>query len=211
MIIPLESRLNPKWKIVIALVTFLMLTNTIYSTINPIDNQNKSPFRLIVTIDVEKPDGTIIHECIEDDIILRNFVYFLINSLEGSGDSSSYDLIDTTGTTKNYQTVHKVDEAVITVGDGNTPVTVTDYVLDNEIIQLSITNNQFKNTAMEYNATVISTWNPASSYTIREVGLITGLSTSENYLICRDVLTTSVSVTSGDIITIKYVFLMNQG
>jgi len=227
--IPFEVKPNKYHKMILFVIIVLISVST-YSTVNNILAKEKDVskvketsenFKMIAEIEVKKPDGTTVKQCVDDDIILRNYAYLLNEMFDGSNAvDREYTCTDGVTRTIRYDSgdpyiLFRKERSRIYVGTDSTTPTITDYALGSSITYEDVTGHIIQSNGNEFNMSIVTVWNPSSSYNVREMGLTTSRnnpSDSNVYdvMICRDVFS-SISVENGDTVTLRYVWVFNEG
>jgi hypothetical protein len=164
-------------------------------------------------VDVTRDGEMVNTQYVENDYLLRNFAYIFMNMFRG--DSASIELRETDGTYKGgfgtFALHFSRNTADVIVGSSDTAVALDDYALGNQVQAENVEEWYLSNISNEYNITVISNIAANADYNLKEVGIIVVLDNADNYyLLCRDVITT-VPISTGDIITVRYVWRFNVG
>lgn len=207
-----------RFPVAVAMGLILIILGSTMSFISEPAVPDYDPFRLVIDVEVQHPDGTVSHTCKENDVMLRNFAYFLMDVFSGAEHTTTYSTYVPTDTLGNNQPLRSgtdyirwgEEEARIHIGDGVTPVALTNYALANEITNVLVSAVSYSATGLTYNVTLLATWNPAMAYTIRETGLSGEAPiTNDQILMCRDVIASPVTVGLGDVVTLRYIFVFN--
>lgn len=202
------------------ILTLIIITSTLMlPTKSMVETEEESPFKMVAEITVEKPSGSKVSICKDDDIILKNFAQLIgelfsidfNSSIRGvSGSTGTWE--DGLGTSSEDGIEIDYDESFIHIGDGTTSPTIDDYSLDNENTTVKVSAHTYSTSGVEYNVSISCVWNPTKTYTIKEMGLSVE-STSlggEQVMIARDTVT-PIDVENGDTVTLKYIWLFNEG
>jgi len=192
-----------------------MLNNNVVA----LKDEDKSGYYVTLELYQYREGELIDKRIIEDDYILRNWVYTWLNMLAGDrmGDAyNNYKLTDINNIERSFTSKVWFSKTMdrVRLGTGTNPVAVTNYQLQTELFaqvpddgHIWVTGNQFNVTT---DATIVSD----GSYSITECGLSIGIGDSVNVardiLICRDVFS-PIAVNNADVIVVRYIFRFNLG
>lgn len=182
------------------------------------NDEDKSGYYVTLEIYQYREGELIDKRIIEDDFILRNWVYMWLNILSGARHNearSDYIAKDRDNVERQFHSSKVWFQDImgrIRLGTGTNPVAVTNYKLQTEVFaqvpddaHIWVNGNQFNVTS---DATIVSD----GSYSITECGLSIFINDStdaaRDILICRDVFS-PISVNNADVIVVRYIFRFN--
>ncbi len=190
---------------------FMVNASTVVTT------EDASGFYVTLDISQYRDDVLIDKRVVEDDYILRNLVYVVLNMLSGhrSADASAdyrpsdLDNVAVVLSSKIYLTP---TYASIRLGTGVNAVAVTNYKLQTEVLSQQVDDGTIWVTGNEFNVTADTTIVSDGSYSLTEAGLVAGvgIGAPKYVLICRDVFA-PIAVINGDVIVVRYIFRFNVG
>ena len=198
----------------ILLISVILGSSLFYLT-TPIaltdNDEDKSGYYVTLEIYQYREGELIDKHIVEDDFILRNWVYLWLNIFCGDrwSESNDYKLqdIDNVERALPFNLWFVPEYAKIRLGTGTNPVTVTNYKLQTEVLSLLIDDGTVWVTGNQFNVTSDMTIVSDDSYSITEAGLSIRVIDYE-YLICRDVFS-PISVNLDDVIMVRYIFRFN--
>jgi hypothetical protein len=177
------------------------------------------PLHNTLTIRVQRTTGETETYVKEGDPWTQNLIALIANIMLGRGYSSPLSIYKTDGTTFNYiETAYNYPATnppdpmlAIQIGQSDYAFSPSQYSLLSPIATFNVTSSgvSVSDDGITITATFTSSWTASSSATVREVGLILKVctlatNTYSNVLLARDVLSTPVSLASGDVISISY-------
>ena len=212
-------KMNGKRQAVLCVLLSVMIGTCMFmlstSTVEAIEERTGN----YIVLDMSQyREGELIHrEVIEDDYILRNYARMWLYLLSGKRMADAgvdYRMTDRVNSEKPWITSKfyvNEDEAEIRLGTGSTPVAVTDYKLQTEVLNQLVDDSSIWTSGNEFNVTYDTTIVSDGSYTITEAGIsIDTVSSSDGFLMCRDVFS-GISIVNGDVLVIRYIFRFNVG
>ena len=191
-----------------------MLNNNVVA----LEDEDKRGYYVTLELYQYREGELIDKRVVEDDYILRNWVYLWLNILAGDRKAEArddYKLIDIDNVERTF-TLNKIYfnqyGGVIYLGTGSNPVAVTNYALQTEVLNQQVDDVHIWINGNQFNVTSDSTIVSDGSYTITEAGLTMGIHLGAIYevLICRDVFS-GINVNIDDVIVVRYIFRFNLG
>jgi hypothetical protein len=179
------------------------------------------PLHNTLTIRVQRTTGETETYVKEGDPWTQNLIALMANIMLGRGYSSPLSIYKTDGSTFNYietayayvgsPTTAPDPMLAIQIGQSNYTFSSSQYSLISPIATFNVTSSgvSVSDDGITITATFTSSWTASSVVTVREVGLILevctfGTKTYSYVLLARDVLSTPVSLVSGDVISVSY-------
>jgi hypothetical protein len=184
------------------------------------------PLHNTLTIRVQRTTGETETYVKEGDPWTQNLINLIANHMLGRGYSSPLGIYKTDGTTFNYietaygySAMNPPDPMLaIQIGQSDYSFFPSQYSLLSPIATFDVTSSgvSVSDDGITITATFTSSWMASSSVTVREVGLILKVctlatNTYSNVLLARDVLSTPVSLVSGDVISVSYQVSLTYG
>jgi hypothetical protein len=180
------------------------------------------PLHNTLTIRVQRMTGETETYVKEGDPWTQNLLALMANIMLGRGYSSPLNIYKTDGSAFNY-----IETAIvyiggnyytapdpmlaIQIGQSNYAFSPSQYSLLSPIATFNVTSSgvSVSDNGVDITATFTSSWTASGDVTVREVGLILEVctyntNTYSRVLLARDVLSTPVSLVSGDVISISY-------
>jgi hypothetical protein len=180
------------------------------------------PLHNTLTIRVQRTTGETETYVKQGDPWTQNLLALIANIMLGRGYSSPLSIYKTDGSSFNHiettyayiggsGTTAPDPMLAIQIGQSNYAFSPSQYSLVSPIATFDVTSSgvSVSDSGVAITATFTSSWTASSDVTVREVGLILKVCTfgtnSYSYvLLARDVLSTPVSLASGDVISISY-------
>jgi len=182
------------------------------------NDEDKSGYYVTLEIYQYRDDELIDKRIVENDFILRNFVYFWLNWFSGDryvSASSDYKLLDVDNVERKFdatQIQFIQTSAYIRMGTGTTPVAVANYKLQTEVMKQVVDDGTIWVNGNQFNVTFDSTLVSDGAYTITETGINMNVADDgdvyRQVLICRDVFS-GIEIKTADVIIIRYIFRFN--
>jgi hypothetical protein len=185
------------------------------------------PLHNTLTIRVQRTMGETETYVKEGDPWTWNLLALIANIMLGRGYSSPLSIYKTDGTTFNYietaqfggsGTTPPDPMLAIQIGQSNYGFSPSQYSLISPIATFDVTSSgvSVSDDGITITANFTSSWTAGSSVTVWEVGLILkvctfGTNSYSNVLLARDVLSTPVSLASGDVISVSYQVSLTYG
>jgi hypothetical protein len=176
------------------------------------------PLHNTLVITVQKTTGETETYVKQGDPWTQNLIALIANLMLGRGYSSPLNIYKTDGSAFNY-----IETGMATSGTAPDPMLAiqigqSDYafspsqyslILPIATFDVSSSGVSVSDNGITITATFTSSWTASNDVTVREVGLILkvctyGANSYSNVLLARDVLSTPVSLASGDVISISY-------
>jgi len=153
----------------------------------------------------------------ENDIFLKNFGSYWAASFQGtdSGVGVYYNVYnENDGSTKTFYWAdeNRIDNTNIHIGTGTTAPALTDWSLETEAYEKKVMQIVYSVTGSQMNVTMACSFTIDASYAITEVGYSNMLyaGTGNIYvMMARDITPAPLNVVEGDIVTVKYVIMLN--
>jgi hypothetical protein len=180
------------------------------------------PLHNTLVITVQRTTGETEKYVKQGDPWTQNLIALIANLMLGRGYSSPLAIYKTDGSNFNYiETAYLVVGSsgavapdpmlAIQIGQSDYPFSPSQYSLVSPIATFNVTSSgvSVSDDGITITATFTSSWTASSDVTVREVGLILevctfGTKTYSYVLLARDVLSTPVSLASGDAISVSY-------
>jgi len=184
------------------------------------------PLHNTVIITVQRTTGETETYVKQGDPWTQNLINLIANLMLGRSLSSPLVIYKTDGTTFYYietgayssTSSAPVPMLAIQIGQSNYSFSPSQYSLISPIATFDVSSSgvSVSNDGITITATFTSSWTASSDVTVREVGLILKVCTlqTETYssvLLARDVLSTPVSLASGDAISVSYQVSLTYG
>jgi hypothetical protein len=176
------------------------------------------PLHNTLVITVQRATGETETYVKQGDPWTQNLIALIANLMLGRGSSSPLSIYKTDGSAFNYiETAYSSATAppdpmlAIQIGQSDYAFSPSQYSLMSPIATFDVSSSgvSVSDDGITITAIFTSSWTASSAVTVREVGLILkvctiGTNTYSNVLLARDVLSTPVSLASGDVISISY-------
>jgi hypothetical protein len=184
------------------------------------------PLHNTLTIRVQRTTGETETYVKEGDPWTQNLLALIANHMLGRGYSSPLSIYKTDGSPFNYiDTAFTASSSsipdpmlAIQIGQSNYSFSPSQYSLVSPIATFDVASSgvSVSDSGVAITATFTSSWTAGSAVTVWEVGLILkvctfGTTTYSTVLLARDVLSTPVSLVSGDVISISYQVSLTYG
>jgi hypothetical protein len=183
------------------------------------------PLHNALVITVQRTTGETETYVKQGDPWTQNLINLIANIMLGRGYSSPLTIYKTDGSTFNYiETAYSSGGTspdpmlAIQIGQSDYAFSPSQYSLLSPIATFDVTSSgvSVSDDGITITATFTSSWTASSGVTVREVGLILkvctfGSSSYSNVLIARDVLSTPVSLASGDVMSVSYQVSLTYG
>ena len=171
----------------------------------------KNDVNLALNVTVRDPSGKVIASVYQPhDLITNNFYYLMLYPFLVSGYPSSWDVVNTAGTSESVcytgctTTLAQSVPPLLAIGSGTTAPAVTDYKLTTLVTNMpTVATTQTYYGSNSITLTVSSTAVLTTATTISETGYEVELYDGNYVLIAHDTFT-GVSVPAGGAITIAY-------
>lgn len=166
-------------------------------------------------------DGQLLGTTVkEGDYCLDNFGRFIMALFNGVVNDASTDIEMTenggTDQTIVYNSVEinpQGSGANIYIGTGSTAVTLADYNLETPVYTSQVAGVSYASSGTQMNVTATTVTAMTGTATIREFGMSVEIRKDsgafDDFFICRDVIGTGISVISGDVLTVSYIYHLN--
>jgi len=141
------------------------------------------------------------------DLLLKNFAIILVDYFRGSAGGLSVK--DINGNEKSFYEV-EYGYSRIAIGTGSGGPTPGDYKLASKVATMGISSHTILKSGTAMNLTVSAIFSIDASYSITECGIEVKEDGGYWILITRDVFS-AIDVSSGDVLTVTYTFIMNKG
>lgn len=142
------------------------------------------------------------------DLLLKNFAILIANTLRGADDLKSGTT--TSGTSASFNPIIEVYYSSIVLGTGTTSPSPNDYKLASQVLSTTVKDHVIVKSGTAMNVTVSAVFSISGSYSITEAGIITRDDDGHEFLIARDTFP-AIDVSDGDVLTVTYTFILNQG
>jgi hypothetical protein len=175
----------------------------------------KNDVNLALNVTVRDPSGKVIASVYQPhDLITNNFYYLMLYPFLQSGYPSSWDVVNTAGTSESVcdggcttsliQTPSTSNPPLLAIGSGTTAPAVTDYKLTTLVTNMpQVATPQTYYGTNSITLTVSSTAVLTTATTISEAGYEVKLNDGNYVLVAHDTFT-GVSVPAGGAITLAY-------
>jgi hypothetical protein len=178
------------------------------------------PLHNTLVITVQRTTGEAETYVKQGDPWTQNLIALIANHMLGRGYSSPLNIYKTDGSIFNYiETAYYGPSGsstpdpmlAIQIGQSDYALSPMQYALIQPIATFDVPSSgvSVSDDGVAITATFTSSWTASSDVTVREVGLILkvctyGTATYSTVLLARDVLSTPVSLGSGDVISVSY-------
>jgi len=184
------------------------------------------PLHNTVIITVQRTTGETETYVKQGDPWTQNLINLIANHMLGRGSASPLNIYGTDGTAFNYIETginyalkNSPDPMLaIQIGQSNYSFSPLQYSLLSPIATFDVPSSgvSVSDDGITITATFTSSWTASSNVTVWEVGLILkvctyGTDTYSSVLLARDVLSTPVSLASGDVISVSYRVSLTYG